>query len=220
MHDPVTTTAIDVEKVEREHRRYYEKIEQVNKMYIAAKALGFPERLASELKYKNYEVVVCVPRCFDPKYYKLKTDVLALPSLFLKLRIKGGCAQFICEQVSSGKATTEEIPDCALWLLVCMKLFYRKDWDGKKWIDEKEAFDIYQNSASKFSEKVFEQEYPIDFKTNIDLHEKVMKDLSEQMAKQLDEEIMRAVRKSPEDWHVQVGNVVYGPFEKGKIYGI
>ena len=42
-----STSSIDCAKVEEARRREYEKIEQVNRMYMAARALGFPDRIIS-----------------------------------------------------------------------------------------------------------------------------------------------------------------------------
>jgi hypothetical protein len=79
-----------------------------------------------------------------------------------------------------------------------MKLFYGKDWDGRRWIDEKEGFSKYEDSFTTYSEASQVSH----------LNEEVMKKLSEQLAYDIDNEIMKAMVKDSESWKVQVGNVV------------
>ena len=67
----ISTSSIDYAKIDEARRREYEKIEQVNRMHMAARALGFPDKISSEVKYKSsYYVIISIHDCFDPEYYK------------------------------------------------------------------------------------------------------------------------------------------------------
>lgn len=194
-----STSSVDYAKIEEGRRRQYKKIEQMNLIYRSAKELGFPEKVIETTKQGPYYVIVSVPRCFDSRYYPGK-DV-GNPCFFYRLKIDSFDAASIYDGILG---EMEEIPSFVLWLLVCMKLFYKKDWDGKKWIDENEGFkDDGTSTYSEFSEVS-------------EIHEEVVAKLAEQMAIEVDREIMKAIQKDPNEWHVQVGNVIYTP--KGKIY--
>jgi hypothetical protein len=91
-----------------------------------------------------------------------------------------------------------------------MKLFYEKDWDGRKWIDEKVRFDRYTDSFTTYSETIQISE----------LREEIVRKWSEQIAKDIDNEIMKAVIKDPEKWKVQVGNTVYGTGDKVTVVNL
>jgi len=199
MNSNTSTLSCDVAKVERARRREYEKIEQVNEMYLGAKALGFPDKLTSELTYENYAVIVSIPNCFNPRYIEGKT-----PASFIKLRVTRKAIEEYGTFLEENKEA--EIPNFVLWLLVCMKLFYKKDWDGEKWRNVGEAFKFAQEYPK------FEAEYPATFSEPSqvsDLHEKIMKELTETLAKSIDDEIMKEMKKDPDHWHVQAGNTIY-----------
>ena len=191
-----TTLSIDVAKVEETQRREYKKIEQVNMMYKAAKALGFPKKV-SEANYRYpYYVVVSIPRCFDSKYYPGK-DV-GNPCFFYRLKITSSDAGSIYDEISE---TKEEIPNFILWLLVCMKLFYKMDWDGRKWIDQTEGFTEHGD--------IFDTTHTIP-----DVYSEIASKLAEKMAKDIDNEIMMAIKQDPKNWKVQIGKTIYGGGDK------
>jgi len=194
-----SSLSTDVAKVEAAQRREYKKIEQVNMMYKAAKALGFPKKV-SEANYRHpYYVVVSIPRCFDSKYYPGK-DV-GNPCFFYRLKITSSDAGSIYDEISE---TKEEIPNFMLWLLVCMKLFYKKDWDGRKWIDQTEGFTEHGD--------IFDITDIIP-----DVYSEVVSKLAEKMAKDIDKEIMETYMKDPNNCRVQIGNTVYGGGDKVSV---
>jgi len=195
-----TTLSIDVAKVEETRRREYEKVEQVNAMYKAAKALGFPEKVSLDVKYQlPYYVIVSVHRCFDLKYYAHAEYDNGSLCFFYRLRFEPSDIESLYDQICVAP-DGGDIPKFVVWLLVCMKLFYKKDWDGRKWIDEKEGFTKYEDSFTTYSEA----------SQVSNLRVEVVKKLAEQLAYDIDNEIMKAMVKDPESWKVQVGNVVYG----------
>jgi len=187
----VSGVSIDVAKVEDVRRREHEKVEQVNRMYKAAKALGFPDQVKPE--FECYSVIVLVPSCFDVK----NSGVVHYNSsqLFLRLKLH---VDFLCNHFLSD-CEKGDVPNFVLWLLVCMKLFYKKDWDGKKWVDEEVIFaDYHFNQQSTFCEN-----------SQVSVLDEVTYELAKKMAEELDKEIMEAIEKSPNDWKVQKGNVIY-----------
>lgn len=194
-----STLSTDVAKIETARRKEYEKVEQVNAMYMGAKALGFPEQV-SEIE-NPYYVVVSIPNCFNSR------DIVGeSPTSFIRLRLKSGTLD-IDDPSLIDDNNEIGIPNFVVWLLVCMKLFYRRDWDGRKWIDEKEGFTKYGESLSTYSE-------PGQVST---ITEEVIKELSKKMAEDIDNEIMKAITNNPENWKVQAGNIAYGSGDKVTI---
>ena len=200
------TTALshEVAMVEKERVRKHEEIVQANAMYKAAKALGFPDKVSLDVKYQlPYYIIVSVHRCFDPNYYMSAEYDNGFLCFFYRLKLEPSDTESIYDQISVAPGVAPgggEIPKFVVWLLVCMKLFYEKDWDGRKWIDEKESFNKYEESFSTYSE--------------------IAKKMAEQMAKDIDNEIIKAVVRDPENWQVQVGNVVYGNPSKKYLEGL
>jgi hypothetical protein len=85
-----------------------------------------------------------------------------------------------------------------------MKLFYEKDWDGKKWIGHKDAF-------TRNEEKFGASTSTCDEMTHVsDIQSELIRQMGEKMAKDIDDEIIKAMKTS-DDWKVQIGNVVYHP---------
>ena len=207
-----TGVSSHVAMVEGERRRKYEEIIQANTMYKAAKALGFPDKVLLDVKYQlPYYIIVSVHRCFDPQYYNYISTEYDNGSLcfFYRLKLEPSDTESIYDQISVAPGG-EEIPKFVVWLLVCMKLFYEKDWDGRKWIDEKECFK-YDESLSTYREtsQISDMWWG-----------EVTKKMAEQMAKDIDNEIIKVVRKNPENWQVQIGNVVYGNPSKKYLGGL
>jgi hypothetical protein len=210
-----STLSMDVARVEEARRKEYEKIEQVNAMYKSAKALGFPERVTCEVE-NPYYVMICIPNCFNPKHIDTVVRLSAeIPSSFVRYKLRADVD--LNNQFLYIDNNETEVPGFVIWLLVCMKLFYRKDWDGRKWIDEKEAFKFEQEYLE------FEQEYPTTFSEASQiskLQSDIMEKLAEKLAKDLDDEITRAVRDNPEHSEVRVGNTIYkSPFSKSPFIG-
>ena len=209
-----STSSIDCAKVEAARRREYEKIEQVNRMHMAARALGFPDKISSEVKYKSsYYVIISIHDCFDPEYYKWSRSTAVVVNshcFFYRFRFEPSDAISLYEQISTQRASespaqlSSEVPSSILWLLVCMKLFYEKDWDGKKWIDQKDAF-------TRYEEKFGTTTSICDEMTNVsDIQSELIRQMGEKMAKDIDDEIIKAMKTS-DDWKAQIGNVVYHP---------
>jgi hypothetical protein len=201
MSDNTSSVSIDYAKIEAARRKEYEKIEQVNAMYASAKALGFPDRV-SEVKNPHY-VIVSIPNCFNSR------DVVGdSPCSFMKFRlhIDGNLEK----QFLYGDDHKSDVPNFVLWLLVCMKLFYKKDWDGKKWIDEKDAFVKYEETLIKPSDSWI-KEYSAWPENN--LMDDIVKGLAEKMAKDIDDQIMKEMISNPDDWSVRSSNTVYGKYE-------
>jgi hypothetical protein len=208
------------ERREREanRRREYEKVEQCNNMYLAAKALGFPEKISGKVEIEPpYHVIISVPQCFDPKvrgsFHSYPYD--NTERFFYEVKLTAIESDSIYEEICSfgGEFSTYELrlemSNPIFWLLICMKLFYQKDWDGKQWIDQKERFE-------------YKCSYP-----DLHLHDDaenvldmLTKNLAEKMAKQIDNEIMETMIKDPDNWKVQVGNTTYGTGDKVTIVNL
>jgi hypothetical protein len=212
----ISTSSIDYVKIEEARRREYEKIEQVNRMYMAARALGFPDRISSQVKYDHpYYVIVSVHRCFDLKYYEwVSTSTQGVNSscFFQRLRFEPSDGISVYEQISNRKDLEEndsDIPNFVLWLLICMKLFYEKDWDGRQWIDQKDAYNKYgDTNYSKLADIS-------------DIQSEIVKQLAEKMARDIDDEIMKEITKSTDgNWKVQNGNAIYHPKNNIIIGGV
>jgi hypothetical protein len=200
-----STTSIDFAKIERARRKEHEKIEQVNMMYRTAKELGFPEQVQLELKHSHY-VIVSIPNCFDGEDYYYEKS----PTFFIRVRIKSLLFGYSCGEVFEEDGSLG-VPNFVMWLLICMKLFYKKDWDGKQWIDQKDAF-RYQQESFKYQEMFSVPTSTYSEMANVsDIQSKVVKQLAEKMALELDDKIIKAVKENSNDWKVQVGNVIYQP---------
>jgi len=202
------TTALshNVAKIESDRRKEYEKIVQANEMYKGAKVLGFPERVSLELEY-SYYIIVSIPSCFSCK------NVVGIsygkpPCFFVRVKLDSSLS--IPEQFLYEFSDEPDVPNFLVWLLVCMKFFYRKDWNGREWVDEKESRNYHMESFTTYSETSQISE----------LREEIAAKMAEQIARDIDNEIIRAVKKDPENWQVQVGNVVYGSSSEKYLRGL
>lgn len=126
-------------------------------MYFKAKLLGFPDEVDLMTgRFVLEKVPINVPkytRIKSPVYFYLNSTCLA------KDVLDPGCVELNCSIYP--RWITHDI----LILIVLMKLFYERDWDGKNWVDapneewKKESFmEHVTSSVAKQMTKTIDKE--------------------------------------------------------------
>jgi len=95
---------------------------EINQMYVKAKALGFPDKV-------NFQVKVWTPVKVNTPSWVVSPDVI-----FYRPHSTGGGEGFL-DNLNDFEYNEYGMSKELCSLLVLMKVFYHKDWNGKDWID-------------------------------------------------------------------------------------